>query len=159
MYKIQSSSLHVFPPSLSQAAQIIEDATAMYLAGDRMSAIRRYEQALLKDPTVEQRQECLYASTCVHASFGDLELAKMTLRDAIVAGLDWDSAVMRTDYVPFTASTQVKIQLRAFAEMVVKQMAQQQRQSATGCVADRALIPCSFTLTSSYLLYSFRTGH
>lgn len=70
----------------------------------------------------------------MHASFGDLELAKITLREAVVNGLDWDSAVMRSDWVPFTASTQVKIQLRAFAENVQRQLQQQQRQAMSSYV-------------------------
>lgn len=36
--------------------------------------------ALPKDPTVEQRREALYHSTCAHAFAGDLEFAQGTLR-------------------------------------------------------------------------------
>lgn len=34
----------------------------------------------LQDPTPEQKLRALYGVTAVHAAFGDIELAKMTLR-------------------------------------------------------------------------------
>ncbi len=37
---------------------------------------------ILQDPTTSQRQAALFNSTAVHASFGDIELAQITLRGA-----------------------------------------------------------------------------
>lgn len=35
---------------------------------------------LHQDPDNSQRQKALYSATCVHASFGDAEVAKLALR-------------------------------------------------------------------------------
>lgn len=77
-----------------------------------------YEKALKKDPTIEQRREALYHSTCAHAFAGDLEFAQVTLRDAIVAGLDFEAALQDPNMVKLQASQQVMIQLRKFAAKV-----------------------------------------
>lgn len=39
-----------------QAAKLMRDAANIYRAGDKMTALRVYDQALDKGPTVEQRQ-------------------------------------------------------------------------------------------------------
>ena len=39
----------------------------------------------LQDASRQDQQAALYNSTCVHASFGDLELAQMTLRGGVIA--------------------------------------------------------------------------
>lgn len=46
-----------------------------------MGALRLWEQALSTGPTREQRLAALYNAACVHASFGDLELAQIPLKD------------------------------------------------------------------------------
>jgi hypothetical protein len=43
-----------------------------------------------QDPDLRQRQVALYSATCVHASFGDAELAQVTLRGAPPASLASD---------------------------------------------------------------------
>lgn len=88
--------------------------------GDRMGAVMLYEKALKKDPTVQQRQDALYNSTCAHAFAGDAEFAQVTLRDAIVAGLDLEATMKDPKAVKLQASQQVIIQLRKFAEKVQK---------------------------------------
>ncbi len=40
-----------------------------------------------QDPTIEDRQAALFNSTCVHASFGDVEFAQVTLRGDCFATL------------------------------------------------------------------------
>lgn len=89
-----------------------------------MGAVMLYEKALKKDPTVEQRQAALYNSTCAHAFAGDAEFAQVTLRDAIVAGLDLEATMKDPDAVKLQASQQVIIQLRKFAEKIQKNQAQ-----------------------------------
>jgi hypothetical protein len=37
---------------------------------------------MMQDPTLKQKQVAMYGATAVHASFGDVELAQMTLRGA-----------------------------------------------------------------------------
>lgn len=39
----------------------------------------------MQDAGRQDQQAALYNSTCVHASFGDLELAQMTLRGVVMA--------------------------------------------------------------------------
>lgn len=85
-----------------------------------MGAVMLYEKALKKDPTVQQRQDALYNSTCAHAFAGDVEFAQVTLRDAIVAGLDFDATMKDPDAIKLQASQQVIIQLRKFAEKIQK---------------------------------------
>ncbi len=86
-------------------------------------------------PSLEQRQAALFNSTAVHASFGDVELAQITLRgrmqaaaatrpscdlqtlrlhsecgavaDGITAGLDFDAALKDPAMVKFQSSPQV----------------------------------------------------
>ena len=116
----------------SQAARLLAEGKAKYESGDRMGALRIWEQALekvqpalssathtaaqsvtarrsgseegaalrrsrragrcppgrepaaahlpMQGPTKEQRVSALFNATCVHASFGDVELAQITLR-------------------------------------------------------------------------------
>jgi len=105
------------------ADSALEEGRSLYLSGDRMGALRKFEEAL-SDPnvTLDQKQEALYSSTCCHATFGDVELAKILLRQGILeAGLDWDDATTRDGWVPLVASTQCKIQLRTFSDQILRQ--------------------------------------
>ena len=54
---------------------------------------RRVYTSGLQNPTAPQRQAALFGNTAVHASFGDVELAQMTLRAAIQEGLDFEQAL------------------------------------------------------------------
>ena len=89
----------------------------------------------VQDPTIEDRQAALFNSTCVHASFGDVEFAQVTLRgdcfpmlvlarcvaklaytlavsfcaDAINCGLDFETAMKSGDYVKLNSSPQVRV--------------------------------------------------
>ena len=92
-------------------AETLADGRQQFNAGDRMGAVRTWESALDLSPTPEEAQEVLWHCTCIHASFGDLELAKMTLRDAIGYGLDFDSVVDEAPmrgWIALEASTQVR---------------------------------------------------
>ncbi|DBB03583.1 hypothetical protein WJX82_006743 [Trebouxia sp. C0006] len=99
-----------------EASDLVAKGQEKYDKGDRMGALRLWEQALKKDPTIEDRQAALFNSTCVHASFGDVEFAQVTLRDAINCGLDFETAMKSGDYVKLNSSPQVIIQLRKFAQ-------------------------------------------
>ena len=48
---------------------------------------------ITQDPTAPQKAAALFGNTAVHASFGDVELAQMTLRAAIGEGLDFELAL------------------------------------------------------------------
>eukprot|EP00192_Tetraselmis_astigmatica_P018905 CAMPEP_0117671922 /NCGR_PEP_ID=MMETSP0804-20121206/13617_1 /TAXON_ID=1074897 /ORGANISM="Tetraselmis astigmatica, Strain CCMP880" /LENGTH=252 /DNA_ID=CAMNT_0005480465 /DNA_START=58 /DNA_END=816 /DNA_ORIENTATION=+ len=110
-----------------KAQELTEEGKAFYTAGNRMGAMRCFEEALEEGPTPEQRQAALYNIICCHASFGDVELAQITLRDAINAGLNFEAAleaaVANPNYVPFASSKQAKIQLKKFAETYAKSVA------------------------------------
>lgn len=99
-----------------EASELVAKGQQKYDKGDRMGALRLWEQALKNDPTIEDRQAALFNSTCVHASFGDVEFAQVTLRDAINCGLDFETAMKSEEYVRLNSSPQVIIQLRKFAQ-------------------------------------------
>ncbi|KAL4445742.1 hypothetical protein ABPG77_008941 [Micractinium sp. CCAP 211/92] len=107
---------------LPQAERLLQDGSAKYNGGDRMGALRLWEQALQQSPTQEQRLAALFNASCVHASFGDLELAQIPLKEAIFSGLDFQAAVAQQDerYVKLKASAQVLIQLKRFNEQILK---------------------------------------
>jgi hypothetical protein len=63
-----------------QAARLLDEGLGKFNAGDRMGALMLWEKALASDPTAQQRQAVLYNATAVHASYGDIELAQITLR-------------------------------------------------------------------------------
>ncbi|EIE20427.1 hypothetical protein COCSUDRAFT_43871 [Coccomyxa subellipsoidea C-169] len=75
----------------------------------------------MQSPTLSQRHAALFNSTAVHASFGDIELAQITLREGVNRGLDFEGCLKSTDdpqLVRFQGSPQIVIQLRKFAEAV-----------------------------------------
>ncbi|KAK9803103.1 hypothetical protein WJX73_003826 [Symbiochloris irregularis] len=106
--------------SLSEAAEALQEGRKKYDAGDRMGALRLFESALKKDPSVEERQAALYDATCVHAGYGDVELAQQSLRDGVTAGLEFDAALKDPDRIKLDAPPQVQIQLKKFAITVKK---------------------------------------
>lgn len=92
-----------------------------------MGALSLWERSLSSDPDPGQRQAALFNATCVHAAFGDVELAQITLREAVQCGLDFSKAVeepMAIDpaLVRLVASQQVLIRLRKFNESTLKSM-------------------------------------
>ncbi|PSC76305.1 hypothetical protein C2E20_0298 [Micractinium conductrix] len=106
----------------AEAEQLLADGKAKYDGGDRMGGLRLFEQALQRTPTQEQRVAALFNAAAVHASFGDLELAQIPLKEAIFGGLDFPSAMQQADprYVKLKASAQVLIQMRKFNEAVLR---------------------------------------
>jgi hypothetical protein len=90
-----------------------------------MGALRLWEDALGAGTTPEQRRVALFNSTAVHAGFGDVELAQITLREAVQGGLDFraaveDPAALDPLLVKLVASQQVLIRLRKFNEATLK---------------------------------------
>jgi hypothetical protein len=66
-----------------QGAQLLVTARAKYEAKDLMGALKLFEDTLAADgATARQRQAALFGATAVHATFGDVELAQITLRGA-----------------------------------------------------------------------------
>ncbi|CAK0787216.1 hypothetical protein CVIRNUC_010432 [Coccomyxa viridis] len=123
-----------------QAAECITKGQEKYNAGDRMGALRFFEQSLKKSPTQQERQAALFNSTAVHASFGDVELAQITLREGINCGLDFKKALKDSEdqqLVKFQGSPQIVIQLQKFAEAVKR------IKGAVGSVNDRTAPPAA----------------
>ena len=102
-----------------------------------MGALRLWEDIPSKGPTQQERVTAAYNQTCVHASFGDLELAQITLRDAVLEGLDFkqmldNPTAFDEDAVTLRASQQVLIRLKKFSEAALK--AVEERKSAAAVV-------------------------
>jgi len=91
-----------------------------YEAGDKLGALKLFEDVMLENPTVKQKQAALYGSTAVHSAFGDVELAQMTLREAIREGLDFDQALEDPELVEIQTSQQILIQLKRFNQQAIK---------------------------------------
>lgn len=107
----------------AKAADILVKAKQVYESGDRLQAMKLYEDVMAEDPTPEQKCAALYGQTAVHAAFGDVELAQMTLREALRNGLDYETASIDPDNPIMVASPQITIQLRRFAQQVTIAMA------------------------------------
>ncbi|KXZ52326.1 hypothetical protein GPECTOR_10g958 [Gonium pectorale] len=107
----------------SKADSILAKAKAKYEEGDRLQAMKLYEDVMNEDPTLEQKQASLFGQTAVHASFGDVELAQMTLREALRIGLDFQKALEDPVNVQMVTSPQITIQLGRFAKQVQIAMA------------------------------------
>lgn len=114
-----------------------------YAAGDKMGALSLFEDAMKQQPTKQQRQDAWYSATCVHASFGDVELAKMTLRDALEAGLDFEAALDNPDVPKLEAPTQIIIQLKKFSKAVEEARAEAKAQQA----ARKTTTPAPITMS------------
>ncbi|KAF8065617.1 hypothetical protein HT031_003218 [Scenedesmus sp. PABB004] len=101
-----------------------------------MGALKLYEDVLAKeDSTTRQRQEALYASTAVHAAFGDVELAQITLREAIKQGLDFEQALQDPDMVELVTSPQVLIQLKRFNQSAQAALTARSRAKAKATIS------------------------
>ncbi len=106
---------------------MLAEAKKKYDANDRMGALNLWEQSLKQNPETEQRLAALYNATCVHAGYGDVELAQITLREAVQRGLDFSKAIQDPtgvdEYmVKFIASQQVLVRLKKFDEATRKAM-------------------------------------
>ncbi|GFH23075.1 uncharacterized protein HaLaN_20629, partial [Haematococcus lacustris] len=64
-----------------KVSELLSEGKRKYESGDRMAALRSFETALAQaELSAKDRQAALYGSLAVHASFGDVELAQITLR-------------------------------------------------------------------------------
>jgi hypothetical protein len=117
--------------SSAEARELLAAGKVKYESGDRMGALKLWEDVPQKSPDKHERMTALYNCTCVHAGFGDVELAQITLRDAVLQGLDFketmtDPESFDEDAVKFIASQQVQIRLKKFSEAALKAAAQKQ---------------------------------
>ena len=119
----------------SASRELLSAGKVKFESGDRMGALKLWEEIPSKGPTQQERVTAAYNQTCVHASFGDLELAQITLRDAVLEGLDFkqmleDPTAFDEDAVKLRASQQVLIRLKKFSEAALK-AAEERKSGAT----------------------------
>ena len=100
------------------AAGHLARGRARFADGDRGGALRDFEACLGAAPGLEERVDALYGATSCHASFGDYESCQITLREAIVLGLDFEEALRDPARVRWTSSAQLKQQLGRYAASV-----------------------------------------
>jgi hypothetical protein len=61
-------------------------ARQLYCTHNMQMTLDSLTSVLQKEATARQRQAALYGCTAVHAAFGDVELAQMTLRGGLQLG-------------------------------------------------------------------------
>ena len=81
-----------------------------------MVLFQRAAAAAVESGSPSERRAAKFNEMCCHASFGDVEVAQLCLRDAQEAGLDFESALQDPGLVRLESSAQVRIQLRKFSE-------------------------------------------
>lgn len=125
--------------SSSEANDLLSAGLEKYVAGDKMGALNYWEDCLNKSPSPEDRLAALWNSMCVHAYFGDAEVAQISLREAVALGLDFENGLKQTDprFVRLQASAQVIIQLRRFSVATAKAMAAAESSSATSAAGTK----------------------
>ena len=95
---------------------LLAEGKAKYAEGERMQRYKTFEKALRADDIpLEVRQELLYCCMCCCAAFGDVETAKQHMRDMNLAGMPFDVAMLKEEYMPMEAGAQMKNQLKKFA--------------------------------------------
>eukprot|EP00887_Chlorella_sp_A99_P004748 scaffold4.g4748.t1 len=116
----------------AQAEKLLSEGQAKYAAGERVAALGLFEKALNESPTPEQRLAAQFNAACVHACYGDVELAQISLKDAMFGGLDIAQALAgeQPGLVRMQASAQVLNQLRRFADQVQRNIATNQVAAA-----------------------------
>jgi len=108
---------------------LLAEGKAKYLEGERMQGYKQFEKALRADDIgLETRQELLYCCMCCCAAFGDVETAKQHMRDMNLAGMPFDVALLKDEYMPMEAGAQMKNQLKKFAAGELKSQGTVQRE-------------------------------
>eukprot|EP01025_Chloroclados_australasicus_P055680 TRINITY_DN6802_c0_g1_i2.p3 TRINITY_DN6802_c0_g1~~TRINITY_DN6802_c0_g1_i2.p3 ORF type:complete len:223 (-),score=14.13 TRINITY_DN6802_c0_g1_i2:326-994(-) len=113
-----------------EAEQQIKQGLKQYKSGNKMGALDSFEKSLNMNPSKEQSQAALYNATCVHANFGDVELAQVSLREAMVAGLDFELAVAAPQelMLQISAPTQILLQLKRFSQSIKQKRTQRSKE-------------------------------
>ncbi|GBF90005.1 hypothetical protein Rsub_02711 [Raphidocelis subcapitata] len=126
----------------TKAAELLARAHERYSSKDLMAAMKLYEDVVNEDgATTRQKQAALYGSTAVHASFGDIELAQITLREGLKYGLDFEQALADPDLPDLMTSPQMLIQLRRFnttAQSAITSRAGARQQQIQAAALQRA---------------------
>lgn len=104
-----------FRTRASVPSELIAEGKAKYEKGDKMGALKLFEEASSRSEDLSVKRAALYNQCCCHTYFGDLELAQIALREAIQCGLDYGRVEEDPDLLRMEASAQVRNQLRSFA--------------------------------------------
>ena len=120
-----SNTGRILTQASAEARELLAAGKVKYESGDRMGALKLWEDVPRYNPDDQERMTALYNCTCVHAGFGDVELAQITLRDAVLQGLYFKEVLVNPqmydeDAVKFVASQQVQIRLKKFSEAALK---------------------------------------
>lgn len=100
----------------SSAAASLAEGRAMYERGDRMGGYKTFERALEGDTmSIETRGELNYCAMCCVAAFGDVEAAKMYLREMEGCGLAFEDATSDPSRMKMESSALMRNQLKKFA--------------------------------------------
>ena len=120
---VRPRRLSALSPPL-QPQQLLDEGKQFYALGERMAALKLFEEALRSDEQLVLppllRRELRYSAGCCHAAFGDIELAWMNLREAVELGLPYASWETEPGLMRMEASAQMRIQLRKYAEGKIK---------------------------------------
>ncbi|GAB4823977.1 hypothetical protein N2152v2_011023 [Parachlorella kessleri] len=123
---------HLFCKASAEAGALLSAGLQKYVSGDKYGALTLFEDCLKKDPSREDRLAALWNATCIHAYFGDAEVAQIMLREAVALGLDFEAALLGSDprMVKLQASAQILIKLRKFSQATAKSLAAAEANAA-----------------------------
>jgi len=122
-------SFHVMATS-SKAEELLTEGKMQYASGNRGNAFNSFEEAL-KEENIDKevQQELLYCCLACSAVTGDMEQAKMYLREMTLSGLTFERALEDSSLMPFESTAFVKKQLKGFSQGTLpKQSGQIQRE-------------------------------
>jgi hypothetical protein len=129
----------------STAEDALRDGRARYEAGDRMNGLKAFERALESEDgmSLETRRELCYCAMCCSAAFGDVESAKMYLREMQACGLDFETAIADPTMMRMESSALMKNQLKKFAAGEGKSFGTVQREQYERDKANAAPTPAT----------------
>ena len=123
---------------------LLAEGRSLYERGERMQGYKLFEKALSEDArgtSTETRAELLYCAMCCNAAFGDVETAKMYLREMQMFGLDFEYAMQDSGLMKMESSALMKNQLKKFAAGEGKSFGTVQREQYERDKAAAAPLP------------------
>jgi len=128
--KRTTTKVRALSGSGSAADELLRRGRATYEAGERMNGYKMFEKALgMDDASLETRRELCYCAMCCNAAFGDVETAKMYLREMQAYGLDFEDALVSGGRMKMESSALMKNQLKKFAAGEGKSFGTVQREA------------------------------
>ena len=140
----RTSALGPGSSSSPSIEELLAQGRALYERGERMQGYKLFEKALSADArgtSTETRAELLYCAMCCNAAFGDVETAKMYLREMQMFGLDFEYAMQDSGLMKMESSALMKNQLKKFAAGEGKSFGTVQREQYERDKAAAAPLP------------------